>query len=65
MPPTSARAGVCVSVLGLCVTEWGNPPLSHYGDVNGDIQGKGGGCVCWWVVGGTGGLSQEGRGVPL
>ncbi len=61
MPPTSARATVCVSVRGLCVTEWGNPPLSLallYGDVNDDIQGKGGGER-------IGGLNQEGRGVPL
>lgn len=29
---------------GLCVTEWGNPPLSLalYGDASGDIQEKGG-----------------------
>lgn len=63
MPPTSERATACVSAHSLCVTEWGNPLSlqlsSSYGVVNGDIQGKGGEGER------SGGLSQEGRGVPL
>ena len=57
MVPTSERATARVSVRGLCVTEWGNPPLS-LALLYGDVQGKGGRER-------TGGLSQEGRGVPL
>lgn len=41
MPPTSVRATACVSVRGLCVTEWGNPPLA-LALLYGDVQGKGG-----------------------